>query len=104
MVLSLLAVQSPGQLWIIYLVAFGYGIAFTALGSAFAGLQKDLLSGEDLAAANAALTGFGYGLRIIAPLVGAARVRRRRRGAARRRDVRRRRRRAGQHPPHRVRT
>jgi MFS family permease len=72
MVLSLLAVHSPGQLWIIYLVAFGYGIAFTVLGSAFAGLQKDLLSGEDLAAANAALTSFGYGLRIIAPLVGAA--------------------------------
>ncbi len=71
MVLSLLAVHSRAGLWIIYLVAFGYGIAFTVLGSAFAGLQKDLLPGQDLAAANAALTSVGYGLRIIAPLAGA---------------------------------
>ena len=37
MVLSLLAVHSRAGLWIIYLVAFGYGIAFTVLSSAFAG-------------------------------------------------------------------
>jgi MFS family permease len=42
MVLSLLAVRSQAQLWIIYLVAFGYGAAFTVLSSAGAGLQKDL--------------------------------------------------------------
>jgi MFS family permease len=71
MVLSLLAVRSPAQLWIIYLVAFGYGAAFTVLGSAFAGLQKDLLPGDTLAAANAALQSIGYGARIVAPLAGA---------------------------------
>jgi MFS family permease len=72
LVLALLAVHSRSQLWVIYLVAFGYGVAFSVLGSGFAGLQKDLLPGADLAAANAALTSIGYGLRIVAPLAGAA--------------------------------
>ncbi len=71
MVLVLLAMHSAAQLWIIYLVAFCYGVAFAVLGSGFAGLQKDLLPGSHLAAANAALTSIGYGLRILAPLVGA---------------------------------
>jgi len=72
LVLSLLAVHSRSQLWIIYLVAFGYGVSFGVLGSGFAGLQKDLLPGPDLAAANSALTSISYGLRIVAPVVGAA--------------------------------
>jgi MFS family permease len=71
MVLSLLAVHSMSQLWLIYLVAFGYGAAFTVLSSASAGLQKDLLAGDDLPAASAALNSIGYGVRIIAPLAGA---------------------------------
>ena len=71
LVLSLLAVRSVGQLWLIYVVAFGYGLAFTVLGSAQAGLQKDLLPAADLAAANAALRSVSYGVRIIAPAAGA---------------------------------
>lgn len=71
LVLTLLAVHTAAQLWIIYLVAFGYGVAFSVLGSAGAGLQKDLLPGPDLAAANAALSSIGYGVRIVAPLAGA---------------------------------
>jgi MFS family permease len=71
LVLSLLAVHSRSQLWIIYLVAFGYGAASGVLGSGFAGLQKDLLPDADLATANAALTSIAYGLRIVSPLVGA---------------------------------
>ena len=70
-VLSLLAVHSRAQLWIIYLVAFCYGISFSVLGSAGAGLRKDMLAGEHLAAANAALQSIGQGMRIVAPLVGA---------------------------------
>lgn len=70
-VLSLLAVHSQAQLWIIYLVAFCYGISFSVLGSAGAGLRKDLLAGEHLAAANAALQSIGQGMRIVAPLAGA---------------------------------
>lgn len=71
LVLALLAVHSDAQLWVIYLVAFGYGVAFTVLSSASAGLQKDLLAADDLAAANAALNSIGYGVRIVAPLAGA---------------------------------
>src|SRR5262245_40529244 len=70
-VLSLLVVHSRDQLWIIYLVAFCYGISFSVLGSAGAGLRKDLLAGEHLAAANAALQSIGQGMRIVAPLAGA---------------------------------
>src|SRR5690348_346570 len=58
-VMSLLAVRTRDQLWIIYLVAFCYGISFSVLNSAGAGLRKDLLAGEHLAAANAALQSIG---------------------------------------------
>jgi MFS family permease len=71
MVLSLLAVHSRAQLWIIYVVAFCYGISFSVLSSAGAGLRKDMLAGEDLASANASLQTVSQGLRIVAPLVGA---------------------------------
>ncbi len=71
MVLSLLAVHSRAQLWIIYVVAFCYGISFSVLSGAGAGLRKDMLAGEDLASANASLQTVSQGLRIGAPLVGA---------------------------------
>lgn len=72
LVLSLLAVHSRAQLWIIYLVAFGYGLSFGLLGSASAGLCKDLLADDDLGGANAALQTISQGLRIVSPLAGAA--------------------------------
>ncbi|MDR2985280.1 MAG: MFS transporter [Nocardiopsaceae bacterium] len=70
-VLLLLAVRSRDQLWIIYVVAFLYGISFSVLGSAGAGLRKDMLDGEYLAGANAAFQSIGQGMRIVAPLAGA---------------------------------
>jgi MFS family permease len=72
LVLSLLAVRTRDQLWIIYLVAFGYGLSFGLLGSASAGLRKDLLADDDLGGANAALQTINQGLRIVSPLAGAA--------------------------------
>jgi MFS family permease len=72
MVLSLLAVHSRAQLWIIYLVAFGYGLSFGLLSSAGAGLRKDLLADDDLGGANAALQTISQGLRVVSPLAGAA--------------------------------
>jgi MFS family permease len=71
-VLSLLAVRSGHQLWIIYLVAFCYGIAFGVLGAAGAGLGKVMLAGDDLAGANAMLQTATQGLRIVSPLAGSA--------------------------------
>lgn len=70
-VLSLLLIHSRGQLWLMYTVAAFYGASFTLMGPASAGLLKDLLSDRDLAAANAAFTTIGQGLRIISPLAGA---------------------------------
>jgi MFS family permease len=69
-VLSLLAVRSRGELWLIYLVAFCYGTSFDLLGAAGAGLRKDMLRGDDLASANAALQTSSQGLRVLSPLVG----------------------------------
>jgi MFS family permease len=69
-VLSLLAVRSKQELWLIYAVAFCYGASFDILGAAGAGLRKDMLRGADLASANAALQTSSQGLRILSPLVG----------------------------------
>ena len=71
MVLALLAVDDVEQLWILYAVAFGYGVLGTVIGSAQSGLLRDLLPDEDLATANAALSTIDQGLRILSPLVGA---------------------------------
>ena len=71
MVLSLFGVSSAADLWLIYAVAFGYGLLGTVNGAAQSGLLKDLLPDEDLAAANAALSTIDQGLRILSPLVGA---------------------------------
>lgn len=71
MVLALLAVDGVGQLWILYAVAFGYGLLGTVIGSAQSGLLRDLLPDEDLAVANSALSTIDQGLRILSPLVGA---------------------------------
>lgn len=72
MVLSLLAVTSLAQLWILYAVAFGYGVLGTVISSAQSGLVKDLLPDADLAGANAALSTVDQGQRLFSPLVGAA--------------------------------
>jgi MFS family permease len=71
LVLALIAVNSRSQLWIIYLVAFGYGISFSVQSGASAGLRKDMLGGEQLGSANAALSSVNQGIRVLSPLVGA---------------------------------
>jgi MFS family permease len=69
-VLTLVFVRSRDQLWLIYVVAFCYGTSFGLLSAAGAGLRKDMLRGEDLASANAALQMSSQGLRVLSPLVG----------------------------------
>lgn len=70
-VLSLLAVESRAQLWIIYAVAVAYGLSANFLGAARSALLKDLLQSEDLASGNAMLQTATQGLRLFSPLVGA---------------------------------
>ncbi|MBB4920505.1 MFS transporter [Streptosporangium saharense] len=71
-VLALLRVRSEADLWIIYAVALGYGLSFILIRPAQVGLVKQILSGEELAGANAAIRTVGEGIRLFSPLVGAA--------------------------------
>lgn len=70
-VLSLLAVRSPAELWLLYAVAFGYGCGANVMWAAQAGLLKDLLPDDQLATANAAMQTLTQGLRLVSPLAGA---------------------------------
>ncbi|MCA2211703.1 MFS transporter [Jidongwangia harbinensis] len=71
-VLCLLLVRSAEQIWLIYLVAVGYGCVFTLVSAIRGALLKDLLPDAELASANAAFGTLGGVTRILAPLAGAA--------------------------------
>ncbi|KOG18032.1 MFS transporter [Streptomyces viridochromogenes] len=68
-VLSLLMVRTTDQLWILYLVAFCYGILFNT--PARNALLKDLLPSSDAAQARSLLIATREGVRIASPAVGA---------------------------------
>ncbi|HEY9409955.1 MAG TPA: MFS transporter [Jiangellaceae bacterium] len=70
-VLSLLSVRTASDLWLIYVVTFGYGLLGYATSAAQSGLVRDLLPDDLLAGANGMLTTIDQGLRILTPLVGA---------------------------------
>ena len=70
-ILLLLAVRGSGQVWLIYLVAFLYGLAGNVIGSAQSAFLTILVSAEQLGDANAYLRTVREGLRLVAPLVGA---------------------------------
>jgi MFS family permease len=71
-VLSLLFVHGPGQLWLIFAVAILYGAANVVFASAQSALLSVMLPTHLLGEANAALQTVREGLRLVAPLVGAA--------------------------------
>ena len=70
-VLVLLFVHHRNEAWLIYAVAFAYGVLGTVFFPARAALLKIMLPEELLADANGALSSTREGLRIIAPLAGA---------------------------------
>lgn len=70
-VLPLLFVQDRGQLWIIWSVAFLYGVSFVVLPAAFNGLLKELLPEDQLVDANASLQTVKEAFRLVGPLIGA---------------------------------
>ncbi|WP_053206829.1 MFS transporter [Jiangella muralis] len=70
-VLALLAVDDAADLWLIYLVTFGYGWVGYVTSAAQSGLLKDMLDDDDLAGANGLLTTLDQGLRLLTPLAGA---------------------------------
>lgn len=68
--LTLLAVRGSGQLWIIYVVTFAYGILSAT--PARVALLKDFLPSQDAAPARSLLFTASQGVRIVSPAVGAA--------------------------------
>lgn len=67
----LLLVRDRGDLWILYLVAVGYGLSYVSVSAALNGLIKEVVPAELLPDANGALQTVKQGLRLIAPLLGA---------------------------------
>lgn len=71
MVLPLLFVHGREQVWIIWSVAFLYGISFIVLPAALNGLLKELLPEDQLVDANASLQTVKEAFRLVGPLIGA---------------------------------
>jgi len=71
LVCPLLLVHGRGQVWLVYAVMFGYGAANGLLTAGQTALLTDLLPGDLLGEANAALQMVTQGLRLITPLLGA---------------------------------
>ncbi len=67
--LSLLAVRGSGQVWIIYVVTFAYGILTNF--PARPALLKDFLPSQDAAPARSLLFSASEGIRIVSPAAGA---------------------------------
>lgn len=71
LVLLILLVHGRGQLWLIYLVIFGYGVIGSAMSPAQTALLPAIVPKDLLAEANGAQQTLNEGLRLITPLVGA---------------------------------
>lgn len=70
LVMLLPMVHSADRLWLLYVVAVGYGVAAVFVRACQAGLMKSLIPHRDLATANAYLRSAGEALRVVSPLVG----------------------------------
>ena len=71
-VLLLLLVRGPADVWLIYGVMFLYGVAYALIGPAQSALLTALLPPAQLGPANAALQTVRQSLRLFAPLLGAS--------------------------------
>jgi MFS family permease len=71
LVLPLVLVRGPGQVWLIWAVAAVYGVSFIVLPAALNGLLKELLPEEMLVDANASLQTTKESFRLFGPLIGA---------------------------------
>lgn len=71
LVLLLLLVHDRHQVWMIYLVMFGYGVSGSLLGPAQTALVQAIVPADLLGDANGALQTAQQGLRLVTPLAGA---------------------------------
>jgi MFS family permease len=69
--LPLLLVHSKADVWLVYLVTFGYGVSSPIVASAQSALLTVLVPADDLGDVNGLLQTGKEGLRLLAPLVGA---------------------------------
>lgn len=69
--LPLLLVDSADEVWIIWVVAVFYGVAFVVLPAARNAVLKDMLPDEDLVSANSSIQTAKEGYRLFGPLLGA---------------------------------
>jgi MFS family permease len=72
MLMPLLLVHRASDVWILWTVAFCYGVSFVVLPAGVNGLLKELLPDDALVDANAALQTTKEAFRLVGPLVGAA--------------------------------
>jgi MFS family permease len=70
--LPLVTVRDPSDIWVIYVVSFLLGLATVVYEAARAGLLVSMLEEGDLGDANGLLQSTGQGMRLLAPLAGAA--------------------------------
>lgn len=71
LVAALLTVHDRGDVWLIYLVAFGYGISGQVYRAARGGLLHSMVPDALLGDVNGAFSSLNQGLRILGPLAGA---------------------------------
>lgn len=71
LVATLLTVHDRGDVWLIYLVALGYGVSIQIYRAARGGLLHSMVPDELLGDVNGVFSSLNQGLRIIGPLVGA---------------------------------
>jgi MFS family permease len=70
-VLPLTLVRDAGDVWIVWGVAFLYGISMIVLPAALNGLLKEIVSDAQLVTANSSLQTVKEGFRLIGPIIGA---------------------------------
>jgi MFS family permease len=70
LVLLLLLVSGPGQVWLIIVVTFLYGLTGTVSTGAVAALVKDIVPDERLAEANGIEQTLLQGMRLVTPAIG----------------------------------
>ncbi|MET7279594.1 MFS transporter [Kribbella sp. NPDC005582] len=70
-VLPLTLVRDAGDVWIVWVVAFLYGISMIVLPAALNGLLKEIVADEQLVSANSSLQTVKEGFRLIGPIIGA---------------------------------
>ncbi|MFB7893529.1 MFS transporter [Microbacterium sp. NPDC056044] len=71
-VLSLLLVSGPAQLWLVYVAVVLYSAAGYVTASAQSGIIRAMLRDDQLASGNGVLSTIDNGLRLISPLIGTA--------------------------------